>query len=44
MLNRESILAFLSDHSEDIRSFGVDAAGLFGSYARNEAREDSDKE
>lgn len=43
MLSRETILMFLHDKKQQLRDeFGVTKIALFGSYARNEAREDSD--
>ncbi len=42
-MNKESILDFLTQHRDEIGSrYGVTQIGLFGSYARDEAREDSD--
>lgn len=43
MMNREQILQFLRTHKVELEAkFGVRKLGLFGSYARGEAREDSD--
>jgi len=39
---REEILKTIEEHKAEIRAFGVSRIGLFGSFARNEAREDSD--
>ena len=40
---REEITQFLQNHKKEMeRRFGVESIGLFGSYARDEAREDSD--
>ena len=40
---RERILSFLREHKVELQKrFGVIRLGLVGSYARNEAREDSD--
>lgn len=42
-MTREEILAFLKSHKQELHDrFGVTKIGLFGSYARGEAREDSD--
>ncbi len=42
-MNRKIILDFLAQHRDEIGSkYGVTKIGLFGSYARGEAREDSD--
>jgi uncharacterized protein len=41
--NRNDIIMFLQTHKEEMEQrFGVVSVGLFGSYARGEAREDSD--
>jgi len=42
METRDEILKTLRDRREEIRAFGVKELGLFGSFARNEARMDSD--
>lgn len=40
---REQILAYLHEHKEELHErFGVTRLGLSGSYARNEATEQSD--
>ncbi|MDD2366345.1 MAG: nucleotidyltransferase family protein [Desulfuromonadaceae bacterium] len=42
-MTREQILDFLKQHKQEMNDrFGVTKIGLFGSYARGEAREDSD--
>ncbi|MBW4054790.1 MAG: nucleotidyltransferase family protein [Proteobacteria bacterium] len=42
-MTREQILDFLRQHKQEMHdSFGVTKIGLFGSYARGDAREDSD--
>lgn len=42
-MTREQILDFLRQHKQEMHDrFGVTKIGLFGSYARGEAREDSD--
>ncbi len=41
-LNKQTILHFIQQNSEHIRSFGVARIGLFGSFVRNEQRPDSD--
>jgi hypothetical protein len=38
----DAILRFLADRSDTLRKLGVRRIGLFGSYARNEQREQSD--
>jgi uncharacterized protein len=38
----DSILAFLHQHSAELRAMGVVKIGLFGSYVRGEQRPDSD--
>jgi len=41
--NRNDIIMFLQAHKDELaQRFGVLSVGLFGSYARGEAREDSD--
>ena len=41
--NRNDIILFLQAHKEELAArFGVTSIGLFGSYAREEARESSD--
>lgn len=42
MLDRETVLGRLSAHSEELHSLGARWLGLFGSFARDQAREDSD--
>ena len=42
-MTKKEILAFLSEHKSEMEDrFGVVKIGLFGSYVRDEAREDSD--
>ena len=42
-MTREQILDFLRQHKQELHDrFGVTKIGLFGSYARGEARDDSD--
>lgn len=42
-MTREQILDFLKQHKQEMSErFGVTKIGLFGSYARGDAREDSD--
>lgn len=42
-MTREEILDFLTTHKAELETrFGVVKIGLFGSYARGDAREDSD--
>lgn len=41
--DRNDIIMFLQTHKDEMAErFGVVSVGLFGSYARGEAREDSD--
>jgi predicted nucleotidyltransferase len=41
--NKNDIITFLQTHKDELaQRFGVVSVGLFGSYARGEAREDSD--
>ena len=41
--NKNEIIFFLQTHKDELaQRFGVVSLGLFGSYARGEAREDSD--
>ena len=41
--NKNDIIMFLQAHKDELaQRFGVVSIGLFGSYARGEAREDSD--
>jgi hypothetical protein len=41
--NRNDIIIFLQNHKEEMAErFGIISVGLFGSYARGEARDDSD--
>lgn len=41
--NKNEIITFLQTHKDEMaHRFGVVSIGLFGSYARGEAREDSD--
>jgi uncharacterized protein len=43
VMTKEDILGFLSSHKPELQErFGVVSIGLFGSYARGEARVDSD--
>ena len=42
-MTRDQILDFLRQHKQELHDrFGVTKIGLFGSYARGEARDDSD--
>jgi uncharacterized protein len=41
-MNRESVLAVLRAHREELAAAGVEHAGVFGSVARGEAGPDSD--
>ncbi|HOV14637.1 MAG TPA: nucleotidyltransferase family protein [Spirochaetota bacterium] len=41
-MNRQDILQKLRENREVFERYGIKKIGLFGSYARNEATEDSD--
>lgn len=41
-MRREEILQILRDHETRLKQFGVKSLAVFGSFARDEAREDSD--
>jgi predicted nucleotidyltransferase len=41
-LHKETILQALVAHKEQLAAYGVNKIGLFGSYVRNEANENSD--
>lgn len=42
-INRTRIVSFISEHRAEFeRRFGVSKIGVFGSYAREEAKDDSD--
>ncbi|MDA3790225.1 MAG: nucleotidyltransferase family protein [Desulfobacula sp.] len=42
-MNKLEIINFLISHKQELREkYGVTRIGLFGSYARDEAKEDSD--
>jgi predicted nucleotidyltransferase len=41
-LNKQIIIGQLKQHKPAIEKFGVSSVGLFGSYVRNEQRDDSD--
>ena len=41
-MNREEVLKKLRENRKKIESFGVKRIGIFGSFARDEARKDSD--
>jgi predicted nucleotidyltransferase len=42
ILNRDIILKILATHKQQLADFGVNQIGLFGSYVRNEATQNSD--
>jgi predicted nucleotidyltransferase len=42
VLDKSSILNFLSEHREELSAFGVSRIGLFGSYVRDAQGVDSD--
>ena len=41
-MRRDDTIRFLREHQDVIRAFGVSSLSLFGSVARDEARDDSD--
>ncbi|WP_414623336.1 nucleotidyltransferase family protein [Calothrix sp. CCY 0018] len=41
-MKRDEVLAIVEKHQEQLQKMGVKSLDLFGSVARNEAREDSD--
>jgi uncharacterized protein len=41
-MNRDAVISALKAHEAELRQLGVRSLYLFGSTARNEAREDSD--
>jgi uncharacterized protein len=41
-MRRADVIRLLEDHRSEIAAFGVASLGLFGSVARDEARDDSD--
>jgi predicted nucleotidyltransferase len=41
-LHKEAILQILATHKGQLAAYGVNQIGLFGSYVRNEATENSD--
>jgi uncharacterized protein len=42
IINRESLIKFLRDHLAIIKSYDVTSLALFGSFARDEAKNTSD--
>ncbi len=40
--NKKELIAKILSHQEKIRSYGVSRMGIFGSFARDEAKETSD--
>ncbi len=42
MKNSEEIISLISRYQDEIKDFGVIRCGLFGSYVRNEASDNSD--
>ncbi|MCD6013488.1 MAG: polymerase, beta domain protein region [Flavipsychrobacter sp.] len=42
IIDKNSILDILATNRANLRSYGVNRIGLFGSYVRNQARSDSD--
>lgn len=41
-INKEFILTALTAHQQKLQKFGVQQVGLFGSFVRNEATDESD--
>lgn len=42
-MNKQEILNYLTEHKAEFENrFGISLTALFGSFARNEAREESD--
>lgn len=41
-MRRDELLKLLADHRAEIRNLGAGSVAIFGSFARDEAREDSD--
>ena len=41
-LNKQAIIQFIERNRSQIRGFGVERIGLFGSFVRNEQQPDSD--
>ncbi len=42
MLNSDKILQIINENQESIKKFGVKNIGLFGSYAKNKQKKESD--
>jgi len=42
ILHRDTILQILASHKQQLADYGVNQIGLFGSYVRNEATQNSD--
>lgn len=42
LISREEVLRRLSEHRADLDAFDVRSVSIFGSFARDEARDDSD--
>ena len=42
MLNSDKILKIINENRQDIKKFGVKSIGLFGSYATNKQKPESD--
>ena len=42
MLNKEQILSALRNYKEEHKQYGIEDIGLFGSYARGQAKAQSD--
>jgi predicted nucleotidyltransferase len=41
-MRRDDVVRILTEHRDEIRAYGVKSLSLFGSIARDEARDDSD--
>lgn len=40
--DKKELISLINNHQKDIKAFGVNKLGIFGSFARNEASERSD--
>lgn len=41
-MNGEDIITFFKEHKSEIERYGVEKIGLFGSYSKNQEKENSD--
>ena len=42
ILERKELIQIIKEHEKNIKSFGIDKIGIFGSYAKETANENSD--